>query len=163
MRETGLFLCMAAAPMVCLAAGCQYDPHAHCYTTTRPQAADVVGRYKLTSQTVTTGGLSVLHGKPCDIELRADGTFTAVNLPTDTHGSPGTDCFSTLVTGSGNWRIDVVSHGASYETEHWGIEFESPAVKIHSTNLAGQKPPYELIFTLGDPDSGDAMIFEKAE
>ena len=61
--------------------GCQYDPHAHLYTTDMPETTNVVGSYVLTSQTLTRDGLAALKGKACLIDLLADGTFVATNVP----------------------------------------------------------------------------------
>jgi hypothetical protein len=67
--------------LVLVLAGCQYDPHAHLYTTDKPETTNVVGSYVLASQSLTPGGLAALHGKTCSVELRADGTFIASNVP----------------------------------------------------------------------------------
>src|SRR5262245_22953460 len=88
--------------------GCQYDPHAHLYTTDKPESTNVVGSYVLTSQTLTRDGLAALRGKPCLIELRANGTFIATNVPPWQSGLPRTNFFDTLISGSGTWRIDSV-------------------------------------------------------
>jgi len=154
--------------------GCQYDPHAHLYTTVKPRAADVAGHYKLTEQTVTSQGLSVLRGRPCFVELRTDGTFTAANIPPDTMGPPGTNFFNTLVSGSGRWRIGItggVDAGWGKAKMVWGVYFDDSRDgrqprhrewgKYHAANLAGAKPPYVLIFGLDDPDSGLAMILTR--
>jgi hypothetical protein len=133
------------------------------YTTKKPDAAEVVGRYTLTSQTVSTGGLSVLQGRTCSIELRRNGTFSATNAPPDVLGSPGMDFFSTLLTVSGTWRIDVVAHGASCETTFWGICFDSAPANVHPACLIGRESPFGLVFTLGDPDNGQSMILRRAE
>ena len=135
------------------------DPH---FVSKRPQAKDVVGHYALTSQTVVPGGLAVLGSRRCDIELRSDGTFTATNLPPDQLGSPIPNFFNTLVTGSGKWRMDVVSHGGSFD-EHWGIILDSSPVNVHPIHLAGWRPPYRLYLSLGDPDCGYTMILERTE
>lgn len=144
--------------------GCQYDPYAHLYTTEKPEASAVAGRYKLKDQTVSAGGLSALHGKTSIVELRADRTFIATNVPPQQLGSPGTDFFNTLLSDSGTWRLDAVggvdSGWGSIKT-NWGIYFDSKAARISAAALTGKKPPYGLIFTLGDPDSGQAMILEK--
>ncbi len=149
-----------------LVSGCQYDPHAHLYTTKKPQTADVVGRYTLTSQTVTRDELAALQGRPCAIDLRADGTFTATNVPPREIDSPGTNFFDTLLTGSGTWRIDgvgSVDDGVRPLKTHWGVYLDSPTNKMQPVGLTGQKRPYGLIFTLGDPDTGAAMILERTE
>jgi hypothetical protein len=146
--------------------GCQYDPHAHLYTTEKPQSEDIAGHYMLASQTVTRDGLSVLHCKPCEIELRPDGTFTATSVPPWELGSPGTNFFSTLLSGSGTWRIDSVGgvdDGSRPIKTHWGVYLDSHKAKMQPVGLMGHKPPYGLIFTFGDPDSGDAMILERTK
>lgn len=151
--------------LVAACSGCQFDPHADLYTTVRPQPADVVGTYRLTRQTVTPDGLAALKGRPCVVELRDDGTFVAGNVPLATVAGATPDFFSRLVSTSGTWRVDgigaVASSRQSSET-HWGVVFDAGPTRMMSAGLTGQKPPYGLIFTLGDPDSGDALILEKA-
>src|SRR5262245_42205044 len=101
--RTSLFL-----TLLLLVTGCQYDPHAHLYTTDKPEITNVVGSYVLTTQTVTSGGLAALRGKTCSIELRADGTFIATNVPPWQDGFPPTNFFDTLISGSGTWRVGSV-------------------------------------------------------
>jgi hypothetical protein len=43
----------------------------------------------------------------------------------------------------------------------WSVTFDSNATTIELAHLARNRPPYGLIFTLGDPDSGTVMVFEK--
>ncbi len=143
--------------------GCQYDPHAHLYTTDKPETTNVVGSYVLTSQTLTSGGLAALRGMACSIELRADGTFIATNVPPWQDGFPPTNFFDTLISGSGTWRIDSVGSvddGRKPLKTHWGVYLDSPTTKFGAPGLSSSKPPYGLIYTLGDPDSGEALILE---
>ena len=144
--------------------GCQYDPHAHLYTTDKPETTNVVGSYVLTSQTLTPGGLTALRGRTCSLELRADGTFIATNVPPWQEGFPPTNFFDTLISGSGTWRIDSVGSvddGRKPLKIHWGVYLDSPAAKFAAVGLTSPKPPYGLIYTLGDPDSGEALILER--
>ncbi len=153
-----LFLTLLLLP------GCQYDPYAYLFTTEKPKPADVVGRYTLTEQTVTTGGLTALHGKPCFVELLADGTFTAANVPPMKLDSPGEKFFDELLSGSGTWSIDSVGSiddGRGSLKAHWGIRLNSPKAEMQSAGFTEKKPPYGLIFTLGDPDSGTVMILKR--
>ena len=143
-----------------LLAGCQYDPHAHLYTTHKPAKRDVAGHYFLSNQTITDEGLSALKGMSCTIDLRNDGTFTVNRVPPDIQNSPSQELFNKLVSGSGTWNIDFIGVGSG-ETTYWGIQFDSQTYNIHSAHLTGEKPPFGLIFTLGDPDSGYSMIFER--
>jgi len=157
--RTSLFLMLLLA-----VTGCQYDPHAHLYTTDKPETTNVVGKYVLASQTLTSGGLAALRDKVSSIELRGDGTFVASNVPPWQEGFPATNFFDTLISGSGTWRIDSVGSvddGRKPLKTHWGVYLDSPAAKFDAAGLTSQKPPYGLIYTLGDPDSGQALILER--
>jgi hypothetical protein len=94
--------------------------------------------------------------------LRADGTFEATNVPPRDVKFPGPDFLSTLVDGSGTWRVDVI--GAvddGWRTKKvWGVYLESSTARMAPAHLVGQRPPYGLIFSVGDPDSGEAMVLE---
>jgi len=146
--------------------GCQYDPYAHTFTTEKPQTNDVVGRYVLKDQTIVSGGLSAMQGRTCFVELAADGTFVATNLPPFVFGAPPITSLSSLVAGSGKWQLDSVGgvdSGTGNIKTHWGVHLDSPSPQIQSPGFTGDKTPYGLIFTIGDPDSGTVMILERAK
>ena len=146
-----------------LVQGCQYDPYAHLFTTKRPQEADLTGLYVLTEQTVSRGGLSALGGKPCSVEIRSDGTFTGTNIPPWASGEPATNFFGTLRSATGKWRIEGVGgvdDGSGKVETHWGIYLDSDT-KLEPVGLASNKPPYSLIYTLGDPDAGQVLILTR--
>ncbi len=149
--------------LLVLIVGCHYDPHAHFYTTHKPVKQDVVGLYELKSETLLKSDLTDLHGRRCALELRADGTFSATNVPPWDMELPDAHFFDMLLSGSGSWRIETVGtvdNGWQSKTV-WGVYLDSPTVKLAAANLTGRKPPYGLIFTLGDPDSGEALILER--
>ncbi len=150
-------------PILIMIMGCQYDPHAHLYTTDRPVKQDMVGLYELKSETLLKNDLTDLHGRQCVLELRADGTFSATNLPPWDMELPDTHFFDKLLSGSGSWRIEAVGTiGNGWQSKTiWGVYLSSPTVKLAAANLTGRKQPYGLIFILGDPDSGEALIFER--
>jgi hypothetical protein len=163
---------MKSLLMMCLAAliicdSCQYDRYAHLYTTQKPRPEDLVGRYKLKQQTVTSDGLSALAGRLSVVELVADGSFLAFNVPPKASLTlaPEVDgsIFAKLLNGSGRWRIGAVGgvDNGLGERTHWGVYFDSTTSDIEPVGLTGARPPYGLIFTLGDPDLGEAMIFER--
>jgi hypothetical protein len=146
--------------------GCQYDPFANRYTTRQPDATNVAGRYELAMQTVTAQGLAALAGRQCFVELRDDGTFTAANIPPWVIDAPAPNFFSTLASGSGTWRIDKVGSldtGWGKLTPIWGVHLDSKQVKFMPVHLTGKKPPHGLLFGIGDPDAGQALILEKAQ
>jgi hypothetical protein len=156
------------ALLVLMAAGCQFDPYAHRYTTVRPSPRDVAGTYRLTEQTVTPDGLAALGGKPCVVELREDGTFLARNVPPPTLDAMSRDFFSRLVSTEGRWHIDrvgTIDDGARPLKTHWGLRLDSgpaaAAAAARPVGLTGDGPPYGLVFTIGDPDGGHVLILEK--
>ena len=151
---------MSLLASILLAHGCQFDPNAHLYTAEKPRSSDVIGRYTLTSQTVVAGDLVALQGNVCSIDLQADGTFVATNVPPAQTDFPTPTFFTTLVDGAGTWKIERCGSVGSLDV--WGISLNSPTTPLESVGLTGTKSPYGLIYTLGDPDSGEAMIFERA-
>jgi len=154
---------VAAVVAVLSSLACQYDPHAHLYTTARPAPGDVVGVYRLTSETLLASDLSELGGRSCFVRLKADGTFEAVNVPPWGLDSPGPRFFEHLLSGSGTWRIasiGAVDNGWSSKTL-WGVYLDSPNVKLAPATLTGRSSPYGLIFSLGDPDAGEALILSR--
>ncbi len=146
-------------------AGCQYDPHAHLYTTTEPKTEEVVGTYVLKDFHLPR---EVGSARPeVTVELRADGTFTATNVPPWQLDTPGTNFFALLLSGTGKWEKDTlgaVSSGRKSKSI-WGVYLRMPDdgthPRMHPANFTGDKPPYGLIFTLGDPDSGHAVILKR--
>ena len=147
-----------------LLVGCQYDPYAHLFTTVKPKSEDVAASYLLTQQTIEPGGLDLLKGRQCVLELHGDGTFSATNYPTWSEAfSPGAGKFVTAINTSGRWSLDTVgtvSNGGKSQS-HWGIRFSDASKPMDSLALTGKTAPYGLIMTYGDPDSGTVMILEK--
>lgn len=137
---------------------CQHDPYAHRYLTEEPNQEDVVGVYQLVEQTVMEGDLGFLEGDQSTIELYEDSTYQVVNFP-DWMNTDEQDSVPELVTTSGTWYIDKVGsiyHGNDDSEDAWGIRFS----EISSAHLTNDQPPYGLIFTYGDPDAGEVMIYE---
>jgi hypothetical protein len=153
---------MRALPLILawmILAGCQYDPHASLYTTSEPKAEDIVGTYILDtfhlSPEVGTARPQVL------VELRADGTFAATNVPPWELREPGTNFFTSLVNGTGKWEKGSTGTLDPGRKTIWGVNLRTPDNRFHSASFTGDKPPYGLIFTLGDPDSGNAVILKR--
>lgn len=109
----------------------------------------------LTSQTVSPGGLAAFRGKTCSLELRRDGTFVATNVPPAQTGLPPHNFMDALVSGSGTWRIDRM--GSVDDKTRWGVCLDTPTARFEAVGLSGAKPPYGLIYTMGDPDSDDVL------
>jgi hypothetical protein len=157
-----LLFCSAAL----IFGGCRYDPNAHLYTTQEPLAKDLVGTYILKQQTATSGGLSALGGRLAVIRLAADGSFVAANVPSGAlkvASEKDASVPTELLSRSGRWRIAPVGgvDNGFGEKLHWGVYLDSPTADVAPAGLTGVRPPYGLIFTLGDPDLGQSMILER--
>jgi hypothetical protein len=151
-------------PMLALVSSacfCQYDPYAHLIATKKPQAQNVVGVYFLKTQTLTDEELNFLEGAQATIELDSSGVYTATNFPVWREFGAGYR-FDLLFSTTHNWQIDATG-SISGETA-WGIRL-TPALDplALSPDITNNTPPHGLLFTYGDPDSGDVMIFERGE
>jgi hypothetical protein len=119
--------------------------------------------YRMTSETLLKSDLSEFGRPSCIVRLNADGTFEAVNVPPWDVDTLGRDLVERLLSGSGTWRIDsvgAVDNGWS-SRRVWGVYLDSPTVKLAPAHLTGQRSPYGLIFSLGDPDAGEALILSR--
>lgn len=134
--------------------GCGGDPHAGKYATTKPTPQSLVGDWK-----PKAGSFASNATKPTKLTLRADGSFTAVNYPGATVGSFGTA--GSFLDGDGTWSVQ--QHQSFWVV---GITWQRLGGKqldygqmLHIQNDA---PPHVLRHIIGDPDSGEALVFEKA-
>ena len=145
-------------------AGCQRDPFSDQYTTSRPREEEVIGQYTFSRDTVTWGKSAAI--KSCRLELSADGTFVATNLPRAEFPGRGSDYLGDVVNASGKWRIDSVGGGEDWRGRiltHWGLYFDATSanLNIQRAGFTGHKPPYGLIFSFDDPDRGMAVFLRK--
>ena len=157
-------LVLAAA----FAVGCGQDPvvtaakkqHRE-FVGVEPKAAEVVGTYILSDQTVVPGGISALGGRECRLDVFADGTFSVTNYPESAGGR-----FSAFHSTTGTWRLATV--GTSYghgpnPKDCWGLRFQGSDCRIDPTAFTGPERPYGLLTILGDPDSNITLRFKKQE
>jgi hypothetical protein len=47
------------------------------------------------------------------------------------------------------------------EHDIWGVYLRTPDDRFEAANFTGKKPPYGLLFSLGDPDNGHAVILKR--
>jgi len=167
MRATGV-LTMAAAAFLFLAdTGCQYNPYANRFTTVKPLEQDLPGAYIICDQTVMAEVLRFPRGQRGRLELRHDGTFVGTNLPVWEEAGVGEFRLKRLENRAGRWRLDtygVVDDRSGSPKTSWGIRFGQGHDAYHDSwtlNLTSDRPPYGLIDTIGDPDSGEVVIFER--
>ncbi len=65
---------------------------------------------------------------------------------------------------NGEWVKDIlgaIDIEKKENLKHWGIHLIGMPVELRGAGLMNEKYPYNLIFTFGDPDLGEAMIFKK--
>ena len=90
------------------------------------------------------------------IESRRGRTFSVIDLPT----SPDVGGASSkgLLSGSGTWRLDKDENGFSI----WVINLDFMNHHRETVHLRRQTPPYVMHIFIGDPDSGGAVLLERA-
>ena len=136
------------------------DPFVAEYVTDRPNEAVLPGVYHFKWQTLTDDDPADFQGARITVEIRADGSFSAENLPLWRETTAGQYQLERLATLNGNWRIEargVVADGDSFR-DIWTLNLGQPAGRTHLTKAAA---PHGLLFQYGTPHSGDVMYFEQ--
>jgi hypothetical protein len=140
---------------------CQYDPFAHEYTKVKPVENKLIGRYSPDAETAArvASQLNIKVDPGCELKLNADHTFSAKNLPRCWFPPATSDCLPGKVDISGDWSLG--QHG-----RFWSVNLNAhlPPGGIMKTwnvpaSVRGDRPPYILHLTIGDPDSGNALAF----
>ena len=133
--------------------GCGGDPYAGKYAKAKPTPQTLFGDWKLKA-----GSPGSNPTKPTKLTLRADGSFTVVNYPGAGVGSFGTA--GGFLDGDGTWLVQ--QHHSFWVI---GISWQKLGGKqldygqmLHILNDA---PPQLLRHIIGDPDAGEALVFEK--
>jgi len=170
LRISDWLVALSAALLFCLTAGCQFDPWAVRFLTARPSESDVVGTYKVDSDSLKRHivfgmDLKTLFVSPdAQIILSANHDAHFFRVP-DTDENEKQSC---SITGDGSWRLFV-------DDQHYVVVLVRIVVADRdsadgcgpiyngSLNFYGKRPPYKLHITIGDPDSGDAVQFEKVK
>jgi hypothetical protein len=153
--RTLLFLPLALFLSGCMNNGIEWSELS--YTRKKPNQADVIGTWVPTATTVKdlreVGGYVISKH---ELILRADGTFTMVNMPDWWSGR--NEPKKGFESGSGKWQLLQDNNVWTV----WDIELDfSEFVVANAIHLQRQKPPYLLHITVGDPDSGHYMLFER--
>jgi len=146
-----------------LLGGCQYDPWAEQFLTHQPQEKDLVGAYRIDSQTLARN-VSVPNtiARNSEIILSADHHAQFSHMPEIRPHLP----YSCLVDGSGSWSLGRNDAYFVVDVQIYPNNARGPADcggPIYSEQLMiySKKAPYKLHFTIGDPDAGDVLQFER--
>jgi len=152
--------------MAVVLTGCQFDPFGGQYTQSRPTESALVGNYRQTSDTFQFVQQEGRYpAADSSIILRSNGTFELINVPdwwlTD-FGQPrgGFDSGKgrwILINLSGSWQIELEVE----TTKDFASRDHEPRGLVTYLSLIGESAPYKLHLTVGDPDMGDAMQYEK--
>ena len=158
------------AAVLLVLSGCQYDPHAHSYTTVRPQSGDIVGEYELKQiymDRYATGIREQIQKLPSIPTLRIspDGSFSASHFPYFSELRQGFEYrFEDFRSLEGRWEQASgggISDGAGTVRERQGLRLSGLPQHLGWPGFTGVEKVDGLIFGFGDPDSGDAIIFHK--
>ena len=149
--------------LLCLG-GCQHDPWADDFLIGDAVEKDIVGSYGIDAESPKrVAGVRLEDGAPLPmsagarIELRADHSANFVDVPVEKYGH------GCLAKGRGSWRVNksdgfTILDVAIVDSCAGG---EPGAAFGYELVLYGSRPPYKLHLTIGDPDAGDAVQFEK--
>lgn len=149
------FVPVATILMLSFLSGCGGDPYAGYYAKTKPNQQWFVGEW-----TLQPGSPGTSQSRPTKLTLQADGSFRAVNYPAPALGSLGAG--AAFVDGEGTWGVGPHQY-------FWVIGVRWVKVGTNQVDygdmlpILNDKPPHVLHHIIGDPDSGEALVFEKAK
>ena len=133
--------------------GCGGDPYVGKYAKAKPTPQTLVGDWQLKA-----GSPGSNPSQPTKLILRADGSFTAVNYPGTAVGSFGTP--GSFLGGDGTWEVQ--QHQTFWVVGILGRSLEgSNSITARCYTSLNDAPPHVLRHIIGDPDSGEAFVFEK--
>jgi hypothetical protein len=135
-------------------AGCHgVNPAELDFTRSEPAKPDVVGKWTPTPDTLNETTRPT--GSRQELDLRNDGTFSVVDLPTspDVAGASQRG----LLSGSGVWHLDKDQDGFTV----WVINLDFANRHRETVHLRHQRPPYLIHIFIGDPDSGRAALLKR--
>ena len=145
---------------VVFAAGCQYDPFAHEFTSNRPADGSVAGRYVPEDDTARRlrTRFKIEVSSESEVLLNTDGTFLAMNLPHCWYNT--FDCVPGSEAWQGTWAL-------KQHQDWWAVALHITSRNGNQTSygipmmIRGDASPYLLHLTIGDPDSGGALAFRR--
>jgi hypothetical protein len=129
-----------------------------------PPATSVAGTYTVSAWPDVCGPAPAdsSRGSSTRIVLQGDGTAEVMNLPSCYVSFPHHDT-KVLLSGRGRWTVLK----DPYKVVCLELDIEpggslAPGV-YESIELRNRRPPYELYFEIGDPDSDDWLVFARAD
>jgi hypothetical protein len=137
---------------------CQFDPYAYEFTRAKPEVTSLPGHYRTDDESRKIFKREFnIDVSQCELDLRDDGSF-------DLRGVPDCwkeiDCSGKLQRTSGTWTL-------GRHQEWWALRLRTSRIDGSAADfgsdamLRRETPPYLVHFTIGDPDSGHALAFER--
>lgn len=157
---------VATSFVVCVCAmltACQHDPWANEFLTKQPLERDLVGTYAVDADSQRRQITLPMSNAPFPVSssgrivLSSDHKAVLTRVPEYDGEKPCS------LSGHGSWelgrndRYAVVNVQVQNEDMGGGCRGQLGFQLM----VFGDKPPYKLHITIGDPDSGDAVQFEK--
>ena len=156
----------------CLLAGCRPPPLMSYpwfwdYARAKPKAVDLLAQYKVLKIRLGDDLAKPIREQDPSVTLNADHTATLLKFP---HFDGFGDRVECSLSGTANWSLDQgLGIGGG-----WQLRFDNyhPATQTKKCGpgntawpivLLGQKPPYRLYLSVGDPDSDTGIEFHKVE
>jgi hypothetical protein len=141
--------------MMIFLSGCGGDPYSGHYAKTKPNQQWFVGEWRLQARSPDSS-----PSRPTKLTLRADGSFVAGSYPARALGS--LDTGAAFVDGEGTWGVGP--HQFFWVLGvHWTRVGTNRVDYGDMLPILNNKPPHLLHHVIGDPDSGEALVFEKTK
>ena len=148
--------------------GCQHDPWADRFLTAQPGEKDLVGTYMVDHDSqqrnirLQPSKQMLPIDKTARVVLLGNHTAQFLHVPEESPDLKGSPC---SVTGKGSWKLIKNDDFYTIDATIMNEEPNTPCKGAlgYELMLHGKKPPYKLHITMGDPDAGDAVQFEKQD
>jgi hypothetical protein len=129
--------------------------------TEKPKTEEFIGKWKLDKFSYDLINQNGYESKSIELNIKSDGSFEAKNFPNFI------DAFAEsknkeYINAKGNWEI-----GKDFSDENWVLELYFEKSNLYRDNFAMEFELYEekekmiLWFFVGDPDSGERLLFRK--
>lgn len=150
-------ICRLVLGTVALLAGCGGDPFFSDYAKQKPSGQDVAGTWVL-QQAIGSELAKFRVSAGQQLVLNLDGTFSGTRLPPQiVYDETGPAEHS----GTGTWQFVKRQEGWLVELD-WKEPIGRDSHVLSTIHVRNSVPPHLLHFIVGDPDAGNAFVFERA-
>jgi len=166
---TAIWIIRVLSVLLALTAGGCGNPYVSTFARTEPDSDHFVGEWHID---VDESYVSFEFGptiQNASLVLHSDGTFEATELPGHAFNTnrmdgfllePGEVVSSDDVTGRGTWKVEK-KQGWWAVGLQWTTRSDTPVKYGDVIHIRNQSPEYLLHYTVGDPDTGRAIVFRR--